>query len=85
MLFDLQNDPNELVDLGASDAAEHLEIKRLMEERIFEWARRHHNRTTKSFDILDSIVGDEPPGIIIGVYDEDDYEDWLGHSFSERP
>ena len=41
--------------------------------------------TTSREHILDSIVGDEPTGIIIGVYDEDDYQDWLGHPFSERP
>lgn len=85
MLFDLQNDPNELTDLGASDDGEHVEIRRAMEERIFEWARRHHNRTTKSYEMIDAVVGDEPPGIIIGVWDEEDYKDWLGHSFADRP
>lgn len=85
MLFDLENDPNELNDLGASTEPEHLEVCRLMEQRIFEWARRHHNRTTKTFETLESITGDEPTGVIIGVYDEEDYEQALGHSFAERP
>ena len=85
MLFDLENDPNELNDLGASEDPEHVQIKELMEARIFEWARQHHNRTTKSFEVLDSIIGKEGPGMIIAVYDEDDYEEAFGHSFEDRP
>ncbi len=85
MLFDLDNDPNELNDLGASNNVEHVDIRLIMEARISEWARRHHNRTTKSHAFLDSVIGDEPPGIVIGVYDEDDYEAALKHKFTERP
>ncbi|NKB54423.1 MAG: sulfatase-like hydrolase/transferase [Rhizobiaceae bacterium] len=85
MLFDLDNDPNELNDLGASEDPAHLEIRKNMEARISEWARRHHNRTTKSFEVLDSLIGGEPTGIIIAMYDEDDYEQTFNHKFNERP
>jgi len=85
MLFDLVNDPKELEDLGASEEAEHVAIMKLMEARIFEWSSQHHNRTTKTFEQLDAITNKEPPGIIIGVYDEEDYEQSIGHPFSERP
>ncbi|MEM8750157.1 MAG: sulfatase-like hydrolase/transferase [Pseudomonadota bacterium] len=85
MLFDLENDPNELIDLGASDEGEHVAIRKLMDERISAWARRHHNRTTRTFEQLDAITGKEPPGIYIGVWDEDDYERSFGHPYSKRP
>jgi arylsulfatase A-like enzyme len=85
MLFDLENDPNELQDMGASDVEEHVAVRKLMLERIFEWAGRHHNRTTRTYEELEAVTGGEPTGIIIGVWDEDDYENSFGHTFSERP
>lgn len=85
MLFDLENDPNELTDLGASSEAEHVAICKVMRERIFEWARQPHARTTHTFEFLESITDAEPPGVIIGVWDEEDYERTLGHPYSERP
>lgn len=85
MLFDLENDPNELNDLGASVDPQHVEIHRIMSERIFSWARQHHNRTTLKFEFLESITDAEPPGVIIAVWDEDDYERTLGHPYAERP
>ena len=69
MLFDLKEDPNELVDLGESMAKEHEAIRKLMAERIFEWARRHHNRTTRTYEQLEAVTDAEPPGILIGVWD----------------
>jgi arylsulfatase A-like enzyme len=85
MLFDLETDPDELVDLGLSDDPAHVRIRALMHERIFEWARRHHNRITRRPEEVLAIDGGEPPGIIIGVYDEDAYEVRMGHPFSTRP
>jgi len=85
MLFDLENDPQELTDLGLSEQADHVEIRRLMEERIFQWARQHHSRTTRTFEQIEAVTGKEPPGIIIAVWDEEDYEASLGHPFAERP
>ncbi len=85
MLFDLENDPKELVDLGTSNAEEHLTVRKLMQKRIFEWASRHHNRTTRTHEQLEAITDSEPPGILIGIWDEDDYENSFGHSYSQRP
>ncbi|MDA9008865.1 sulfatase-like hydrolase/transferase [Alphaproteobacteria bacterium] len=85
MLFDLVNDPNELKDLGDSSDAEHVAVRRLMFERISSWALQHHNRTTMTHDKLEAMAAWEPPGLSIGVYDEEDYEQTWGHLYSERP
>tara|TARA_B110000003_G_scaffold24218_1_gene23172 strand:+ start:4815 stop:6440 length:1626 start_codon:yes stop_codon:yes gene_type:complete len=81
MLFDLQSDPGELVDLGDSTDPEHVEIRKHMHERIFTWARKHHTRITRSPAELKRAANREPPGIAIGIYDEDAYEAALGHPF----
>ena len=82
LLFDLVADPAELVDLG--DHPDYGEIREMMAARVFEWARRHHNRITRTHEEIDAVTDSEPPGIIIGVWDEADYEEALGHPFSER-
>jgi hypothetical protein len=56
-----------------------------MHEAIFEWARRHHNRITRSPEQIEKMSNREPPGILIGVWDEKDYEDHFGKKFSDRP
>ena len=43
-LFDLANDPQELVDLGASAA--HACVREEMQGRLFEWLRQRHRFTT---------------------------------------
>ncbi|MGJ8625892.1 MAG: sulfatase-like hydrolase/transferase [Sulfitobacter sp.] len=72
MLFDLRNDPDELVDLGASDAR--ADVIALFRERLSAWARRPSQRTTMSDDDLirsrDSTP--DPVGLFIGVWHEDD-------------
>jgi arylsulfatase A-like enzyme len=83
MLFDLENDPNELNDLGADPIYE--SVRQRMHEAIFEWARRHHNRITVSAERIEQMSNKEPPGILIGVWDEDDYEKKFGKPFGERP
>jgi len=71
ILFDLVNDPNELVDLGQS--AEHETILAEMYEKLFEWARRPAQRTTRSSEQLATMgQGMRGRGIVIGVYDEND-------------
>jgi len=76
MLFDLETDPQELNDLGA-DPAYKAERARLA-DAIFTWARKHHNRITVSPERVNTMAGREPPGIIIGVWDEQDYEREFG-------
>ena len=81
MLFDLHADPQERVDLGQSADPEHVAVRARMHDRIFDWARRHHNRITRSHGELEAVTNREPPGITIGVWDEEDYENTFGHPF----
>lgn len=73
MLYDLKNDPDELVDLGA-DPKYAVEIERLSDAH-FRWTRNHHNRITRSAEQIDRMTkGKEPPGIYIGFWDSKDLE-----------
>lgn len=83
MLFDLGTDPQELVDLGASPA--HEDVRARLSSAIFEWARRHHNRITVTPECVEAMTGKEPPGVVIGVWDEDDYQRVFGKPFAARP
>ena len=71
LLFDLQNDPDELHDLGA--APEQEAVRARLHEALFAWARRHHTRITRTPEQIDRMaIGGEPPGILIGFWDEDE-------------
>jgi arylsulfatase A-like enzyme len=71
MLFDLETDPDELVDLGTDPA--HEDVRQRLREAIFTWARQHHNRITISdSDIEASAGGEFRKGILIGFWDEAD-------------
>ena len=72
MLFDLENDPDELVDLGRDP--DHAEVVRHMRDKLATWARRESQRTTVSdAQILARRAGaGGRTGVLIGVYDEDD-------------
>jgi len=86
VLFDLESDPQELEDLGASSSPEHVAVRARMHDAIFEWSRRHHNRITRSAGEVEHMFKvKEPPGIVIGVWDEAAYEEEFGHPFDRRP
>ncbi len=71
LLFDLETDPEEVVDLGASP--EHEEVRARLHEALFAWARRHHARITRTPQQVNRMaIGGEPPGILIGFWDEDE-------------
>ncbi|SEO75201.1 Arylsulfatase A [Salinihabitans flavidus] len=72
ILFDLQNDPGELTDLGQS--AEHEAVIADMYDHLFTWARRVSQRTTLSEEqiIARRAKGPALKGVLIGVNDEDD-------------
>ena len=71
ILFDLENDPDELNDLGESEA--HEAIIAQMYEKLFAWARRPSQRTTVSISQLEQMRGKSSrKGIVLGVYDEND-------------
>jgi len=83
MLFDLQTDPQELCDLGADPT--YVAERARLADAIFTWARRHHNRITLTPVRIDQMSGREPPGILIGYWDEKDYEQEFGKPLKERP
>ena len=72
MLFDLENDPDEFVDLGADPA--HAEIISLMYDRLAEWARRCSQRTTVTDERLLANREGGPliRGVLIGVNEAED-------------
>ncbi|MGB0626420.1 MAG: alkaline phosphatase family protein [Alphaproteobacteria bacterium] len=71
LLFDLENDPDELVDLGAE--TEHGAIRAELHEALFAWARQHHTRITRAPAQVDRMAaGGEPPGIQIGFWNEEE-------------
>ena len=66
-LFDLNEDPDELVDLGESAA--HDAIRDEMHERLFAWMRKRRLRTTMSDEQVASITGTgKQRGYFIGVW-----------------
>jgi arylsulfatase A-like enzyme len=72
MLFDLESDPDELDDLGADPAYE--AVRQRLRDAILSWACRHHNRTTLTPQQIERMAGSEPPGILIGFWDEAEVE-----------
>ena len=75
MLFDLQSDPNELRDLGASEASEHVAQKQRLHEALFQWARRPRQRVTVSDELIENTEVQariSENGILIGYADEQD-------------
>ncbi len=69
MLFDLQSDPDEINDL-ATDPYYADQLSRLS-QLLFEWSRKHHNRITRSAEVVEQMTNNkEPPGILIGFYNE---------------
>ncbi len=68
MLFDLQTDPQELHDLGAS--AEHGAMRNRLYAMLFAWARRGSQRTTVSDEQIMGMRGkSRSKGIYLGIWD----------------
>ncbi len=71
MLFDMQTDPQEFHDLGASP--DHADVIDLMYRRLGAWGRRNAQRVTVSEQDLDEMRRRSPTtGVLIGVYEPDD-------------
>ncbi|MEM9551257.1 MAG: sulfatase-like hydrolase/transferase [Pseudomonadota bacterium] len=71
MLFNLMDDPDELIDLGGRD--DHGDVIEAMYDHLFAWARRQSQRATRSDQqMLDARTDRRGVGIVIGVYDEQD-------------
>ncbi|WP_375691319.1 sulfatase-like hydrolase/transferase [Pseudooceanicola sp. LIPI14-2-Ac024] len=71
ILFDLENDPDELTDLGDDPA--HAEVIAAMYDKLFAWTRRVSQRTTRTEDQLVELRKTlRRRGVVLGVYDEND-------------
>ncbi|MGB0849245.1 MAG: alkaline phosphatase family protein [Thiolinea sp.] len=73
LLFNLENDPDELVDLGGNPQYAG-QLERLREIH-FSWSRQHHSRITRSA-VQVELMADrkEPPGILIAFNDKEELE-----------
>lgn len=70
-LFDLQEDPKELQDLGGCD--DHSEIRAEMHDRLFLWLINRRRRTTEADSTVQSKTDvTENMGIFVGRWDEQD-------------
>jgi hypothetical protein len=86
ILFDLETDPEELIDLGASENLEHHSVRDRMAAALLTWSRRHHTRITATPDVLSRQSKSAESGILIGFWDEAEYEEYTGRAFSSlRP
>ena len=86
ILFDLETDPEELIDLGASENLEHQSVRDRMAAALLTWSRRHHSRITATPDVLSRQSKSAESGILIGFWDEAEYEEYTGRAFSSlRP
>jgi arylsulfatase A-like enzyme len=83
ILFDLENDPQELEDVGDDPRFE--DVRERMRDAISAWSRQHHNRITRSPEEVEKMTAREPPGILIGFWDEKEFEQVFKKPFSERP
>ncbi|MCE8527269.1 sulfatase-like hydrolase/transferase [Ruegeria pomeroyi] len=71
MLFDLKNDPQELIDLGSDPA--HADVIAGMYDKLFRWTRRQSQRTTRSEEQLIAMrTKSRKRGIVLGIYDENE-------------
>lgn len=81
VLFDLQEDPKEICDLGGSDVAAHIAVRARMEAALLKWATRHHSRITATPQVLARQSKAAEHGILIGFWDEDEYHAATGKAF----
>lgn len=80
MLFDLENDPLELTDLGADP--DYAAARQEMQDVLDRWGLRYSQRTTRSEkQILASRGKSVRKGILIGVWDESDVPEELWSAY----
>lgn len=84
LLFDLQNDPQELRDVGGDP--EYAHIVAMMEERLRAWALRPSQRTTVAKDrIVGMRSGGPETGVLIGVYEAEDVPARYSENYRGKP
>jgi|TARA_B110000208_G_scaffold191514_1_gene258652 arylsulfatase A-like enzyme len=76
MLYDLEIDPEEYHDLGASPA--HQDQVQRLSRLLFDWARKQHSRVTISDEKIDTALckDDAAYGVYLGFWDEDELTAW---------
>ena len=73
MLFDLQNDPNELTNLGHSDDPEHQAAREDLREKLEHWSLRVSQRFTKNDDGVRAMTGRSATrGVTLGFWQTND-------------
>ena len=83
ILFDLENDPQELVDLGESP--DHQRVIEEMYAHLHSWARRVSQRTTLSeAQLIDMRTSSARKGIVLGAYDESEVAADLTVKYRDR-
>ncbi|MEL6585509.1 MAG: sulfatase-like hydrolase/transferase [Pseudomonadota bacterium] len=83
VLFDLESDPQELLDLGTSATAEHGAVRARMEAALLTWGLRHHTRITATPGVLARQKTAAKDGILIGFWDAEEYEAHTGIAFAD--
>ena len=70
LLYDLQKDPSELIDLSAEPCCDDLRVR--MRDSLLEWALTDHNRITMPDATIEaySPASQLKSGILIGYRDE---------------
>ena len=83
ILFDLKEDPNELVDLGES--AQHAEVIERLSSALDTWARRPSQRTTITKDaLIKNRSQRSTKGVVLGAYSEADADAELTAKYRNR-
>ncbi|MEM6373498.1 MAG: sulfatase-like hydrolase/transferase [Pseudomonadota bacterium] len=81
ILFDLDTDPDEVIDHGRSDAPEHVAVHARLKEALLAWSLRHHTRVTATPSVLAGQKTATETGILIGFWDAEEYEAEAGKPF----
>ena len=81
ILFDLYSDPDELIDIAGSTKKMHREARSRLEMALESWAMRHNSRITATEELLDSQKKATKSGILIGFWDEIEFESITGQKF----
>ena len=78
VLFDLENDPDELNDLGESENPVHIEVIQKMAERHHQWLSRVSQRATLSDEKIKNMTGKSMRrGVVLGVYEASEEQEPL--------
>lgn len=82
VMFDVETDPSELKNIGSSDHPDHVSTRTRMQGALLHWATRHHTRITATPAVLARQRRAAQDGILIGFWDEAEYEDATGQAFA---